>query len=110
MSGPAARATRFRNRLAWAATLSLGDAAVGIAGPPAARAVIVSYATPGEKDSCPILLRLPVGLRAHKRSNKIQPAHKKGIMMNCVRIAPFLLLAAGTAFAQAPASSQGENQ
>ena len=31
-------------------------------------------------------------------------------MMNCVRIAPFLLLAAGTALAQAPASSQGENQ
>jgi putative endopeptidase len=31
-------------------------------------------------------------------------------MMNCVRIAPFLLLAAGMAFAQAPASSQGENQ
>ncbi len=31
-------------------------------------------------------------------------------MMNCLRIAPFLLLAAGTAFAQAPASLQGENQ
>ena len=30
--------------------------------------------------------------------------------MNCVRIASFLLLAAGTASAQAPASSQGENQ
>jgi putative endopeptidase len=30
--------------------------------------------------------------------------------MNCVRIASFLLLAAGTALAQAPASSQGENQ
>jgi putative endopeptidase len=30
--------------------------------------------------------------------------------MNCVRIASFLLFAAGTALAQAPASSQGENQ
>jgi putative endopeptidase len=30
--------------------------------------------------------------------------------MNCVRIAPFLLLAAGSALAQTPASSQGENQ
>src|ERR1700760_415402 len=77
--------------------------------PCAAHAVIVSYATLGETHSATILLRPRFVYECPSAPINSSPP-TKGIMMNCVRIAPFLLLAAGTALAQTPASSQGENQ